>query len=469
MDIYILNRNYKKIQDRLQHELPGYNVRVYPNVEDFLDYVKKTAVIADMLIVTDMGVLRDDIDMDTSALNLKHLLDYEFFDPKTVIFMNKKENESLLSKYEFIKRKLVSEKREAEIITQPTLELDDIRAVITRNTTSFKPLSTNKKAVVQVKRGARTITSTVLPVYSGEGTVAVELNKVDAIGQIVKLNHKDNETIIKGEGEEYPIEELPEDFEMSFEEVPKAPKSVKYITVTGDGGSGVSTTALTLALNGSQEAKTLLIDADTYLGLSNLIEQKIPGGKYYEIDLEKITEEKDTAIEDLILTTSTPNLHVMTITLPTVRAVGTEAIEYIILNLLSMLEDNYKYVIIDLPFRVINNYATLLSKSDLILASCPPYLNKLVALLGYIRTSKVIRNTKAYKNNLMMAYMTGTPDLNGLGPITIREFNAYSNDILNRVIPCTNPYVCMDNQYICLDRFHAILDKANKIFSKEED
>lgn len=469
MDIYILNKNNRKIQDKLERELPGYNMRVFPTVESFYEYVTHTAVLADMFIITDGGITRDDgVEVSSSFSVLHKLFEYEYFDPKTTVFLNKADNLEHKSKYEFLQKKLIEKGKDVSLISKNIVEVDDLRDIITQSTITFKPRVTNQKAVVQVKRGARTLSTKVLPTYSTDETIAIALHKIDTVSQIVKENHKDNKTPLTVEDESAnTIEELPSDFDITFQEVKPEYRHVKYIAVTGDGGTGVSTTALTLALNGCLEDRTLLIDADTYLGLSNLVENVLPANHFYNIDLERILIDKDDAISDVLNSDNMQNLHIMTITLPTIRAVGMDAMEYMILNLLTLIQDNYKYIIIDLPFRVINQYATLLSKADVIMASCPPYLNKVVGLLGAVKRSEIIQSTKAYKDGLFMTYMTGMPDLNGFNPISIKEFTVYADNFLQREVPCINPYICMDNQYVAQDRFRAIIDRADMIFNKK--
>lgn len=465
MVIHILNRNVKKIEDKMSIDLPGYTIKVFPSAVDYLSYVKHSAAMLDMFIVTDGGVSGGDYDINENISCLKEVFNFDLFTPDIIVFMNAKDKQEQYDKYAYLQKMLSKMNVPSTIEQFDVLDFNSVYDIITRNTMTYSPTVSDKKVVVQVDRGSKAISTKIIPELSSTNTVAIELG-VDSMTDIIKNNGKDNSEPIVGNIKEDKIKPIPEDFDIDLDFTKGKERHVKYIVVTGLGGSGVSTTALTMAETGAQEGKVLLIDANTSMGLSHIVEKVLPSKSYLEISLEKLILERDLAIDKYKNNyVNSPNLHIMVGTLPAIRSIGKGPVEYLILNFLSMVEEQYEYIVIDLPLDYLENFSVLLSRADLILASSAPYLHKLVPLIMSIKNSLILK-TKAYGQGLVFGYMTGQPDLNELAMTTIKEFKLYCNNILGKELQCTRSYICEENNYIANEHFRGIIDKADSILNK---
>lgn len=468
MNVHIINPHKVEIDRALRVELPGVTIKIFANAVEYAEYVFMSAALLDMLIITDSGMVSEDSKVDENFASLKRVFNYDLFTCDTIICLNKTGNEEHKSKYEYLRSFLNLSNRNLEILEKSKVDIETIKQIITRNTAVYKPLVTNKKAVIQIDRNSKAVSSRVIPEASTDNAIAVELN-VDTTEQLIKLNNRKNAQKIKVEDESLEeIDELLWEDELSFESLTPTRKHIKYIVTTGLGGSGVSTTALIMAMTGSTEGKTLLIDANPGLGLSYIVEGKIPNSKYLEFSIEDIIAKRDDIMTNYMnLDLKNKDLHIMVSTLPALRSMGEGVIEYIILNLLSLIEDQYKYIVIDLPLSITRQYTTLLDKADVIITSSAPYKHKYIPLLQQIKTS-IITKTRAYDRGTFFNFFTGAPDLNRLDTSSIKEFSMFSKKILGKAIRCTRSFPCSDNQYVANDIFRGIVDISEDIVNAEE-
>lgn len=463
MRVVIINKNDKVLLAKLTDQLPGYQIEVYPTVKEYQDYLVKSSDRADLFIMTDNGV-GDNI--DRGIVTLSEISNYKLFKPKEVVMLNKEDNTILYNKYEFIREDFLQRSINCIIIRKPEVFIDDIRLAIVERVSNFNPNERHKRAVVQVKRGSNELGDRIIPKYSTGNSMLVEMYTPTVPTETIKEQYKDNKVFIFQDDEmEEEIEPLDS---LNIEIVEEVRHDlVKYIQVSSNPNSGGSTTALIMAKSGAEEGKTLLVDLSYSLGLSYLAEVNLHPEEYTEIDLTEMVISRSDKLDYLRDKANTEvNLHIMRITLPVIREVGYGVLEYLVSNMLTLIEHNYRYIILDIPLELNKYYNSLSSKVDLLIPVSPPYLNNYIPMLNKLKENS--GDTATFKNSQMVIFMSGLPNQNGIAPVSRNILRDYTKSILNKDIPITAIHISNKRNYVQSHIFREIIDMGNRFLSREE-
>lgn len=463
MKIVILARKANEIKQDLDAMLPGNVISAYEDVHILHDYVYKTVLQANIMIVEDEGVASENNILQGFS-DLMDILEYKFTNVEKVIFLNKPSNPQYLEKYKYIESvfKKLNEAPD-RLIQLPDIVISTmehttmtVKSLILSFDTSYDVPSTDDVCVIQKPRKASVVRSKIIEEEQTDAEYYASFNKFDS---------SEIKSSFKGNTEPFPLNKVTplDEIQVSSDEIlsQKILKlKDKYLAITGVENSGVSTTSLVLANSATEFGKVLLIDLDIdNMGLSYLAEQLYMNKEEYSdkvncIDLTQVIIEDYSTVEKQ--TYSTCPLHIMTIKLPLVDTL--KDIEFLIINMLSLISDRYDYVLFDLPLRVLSHYPVLLSKFvDKLVITNIPYLNKTVSTLRQIRNSSIPYLT-CYKKDKVVAFSIGMSDKNGLLPITKDIYKKYSNFILGKAVQCTGIFTLKSRDYFKPSIFKEIID-----------
>lgn len=462
MRVVIINKNVDVIKAKLSEQLPGYKIEVYESIHTYNEYLKRSADRADVFIMTDNGIGDN---LDKGIITFSDISIYKLFKPKNVIILNRETNSVLFKKYEFVQADFRKRGIECTIVRKADVTLEDIKVAITDRVQIYNPNARNQKAIIQVRRGTQGLGSKILPIYSTEETMLVELNTPTVPKETIKNQYMNNTVPVFSDSDEQQLQSL-ENMEIELVEEINA-DLVKYIQVSSNANSGASTTAMILAKSGAEEGKTLLVDLSYSLGLSYLAETNLHPNEYVEIDLTEMAKSRSDKVDYIIeKASSQERLHIMRSTLPLVREVGYGVLQYLVANVLSLIEHNYKYIILDMPFDIASNYQALSPKVDLIIAVSPPYMSNFVPMIS--KLSETLGGTYAYKNNRILIFIAGIPNFNGLQPVSRTILNEYTQNLTGKQIPITAIHVSNTQNYVQSHIFREIIEAGNELMSREQ-
>ena len=367
----------------------GYtNVNVYPNIVELRDYVLGTEDVEGRPLKIDKLMLLDDgfgvsgSFVSASFTSFIELCKAKFFNVKYIIYVNKTENVVHREYLDFlIENKEITQ--DIKVVTTDVITPDIISDAISITKTYNTSGDVEYSRIIKKRRGSREISTGLIPKFSTDKTLLVELPtaKPSNLDNILKsaIPNKILQDDYKDMLSEEPTEELNIDGIELKHSNPIIRRRIKNICVTGESKSGVSTTALTLAKTASTEDKTLLIDLNwDNLGLTYTVKSLMKN----DADIELI--ELSSLIEDIDLLNvksfSKKMLHVICLSLPVKESFTESQLELLIMNVLNIIGARYNTIIFDIPAKSTKNMFNIMNVSDRIFLCTPPHLNNLVSL-----------------------------------------------------------------------------------------
>lgn len=359
----------------IRRELHGrlaYDIDAFRTAADVLEALQNHPISTTILVITDTGISPDAYGQYQGKADLKNLLQYVTFRADRVIYLNKsgdgrntKTDSQLRDSVEFILNEYAE--AEVEVYSEPEYRIERIKEIIL--TSKFNKDRHPEMGEVIIKR-------------RGTKEVSAELIKEENITApkviyhpLAKQEHVNKLTIDReiptDIGEDMPVIGGPEqDYVMDMLK-PERKLKEKIIAVTGLRGTGVTTTALTLANTLSEIHKVLIIDLNIYnLGMSHTI-TKMKNEKLFNIGLPEIlknrmNERPINKIKDVIVNGKT--LHALTLNKDLFELT---CIDMIILNIVDAIGIEYDYIILDVP--LIEETPYLMNLPDLFVICTPPF------------------------------------------------------------------------------------------------
>lgn len=484
MRIVIVAVGAENIKANLDTMLPGNTITAYNSIYALYDFVSKSAVRADALVIDDKGVFphpltdRNVREYNNAFAVLDDLFHIRYLEAKKVYFLNKTSNANYMEKYKFIQESVRKSRPKNEprdemqfyISTQEEHRVTDIKKLLMSFDKMYKSES-SRNAIVQKKRGEDLSTSSILEEFETDETIVTRYRDVGRIDRVqVKEAFRNNINPIDiGE----PVIEIPKiEYVQDSDEVTEKKIEDKMVLVTGTANSGVTTTTMMLGHSAlGFGGKVLLVDLNVdNMGLSYLASEILyPNARKHHTDLLDGEQPKDDDVTILDMTEvykdsplylerealSSNRLHILTISLPLINAV--RDIQFMVINLIERIAHNYRYVIFDVPLKCLENYTVLANRYiDRVVLTNVPYMNKMVSALSELRRS-YLPNMRAFKNSKTVALSIGMADRNGMDPISREIYKTYSEHFLGMAIPCTGIFSMQRRDYYKPNIFNEIM------------
>lgn len=380
-----------------------------------------------------------------------------FLSVERLLFLNNpNKNHNIFQIAQYVTEEVnIKGRAKAEIKTRDSFSVEEVKSFIIEFKGDYTDVNPEYKYVIRKKR-SESINNAVLPNLSTDRVLIADYAEMNIEKERIKKQSKE---ITKGEE----LEELvspDQEIQTIDIMVPDWIRELnnndnKFIGVAGESKSGTSTSALIIASSASEIDKTLLVDMNfSNLGLSYLVEKTIIESEVNNIIMSELIKGGTTTNESGLRILKNESmkkekLHILTLDLTTTQLLVTERdFCFYLKNLLSSIENNYRFIVFDIPLDRIKDFRPIVDRLDKMILVSPPYMNNIVSTLTCLtqeETNKTpIFNRVTEGKNLRDVILMRTdvfPIVHpNIKPITTRLINSKATTLIDRTMPVTGVY-----------------------------
>ena len=360
----IIGSEAKDIQRDI-HKRISYQTETYKDMNEILTALEEHPISTNILMFTDTGISADAHGQYQGKADLKKLVTYVTFKADRIIYLNKSTNKNLLESVDFILKEYAT--AEIEIYSEDAFRIERVKEIVL-STKFLKEKEPVMGEVIIKKRGSKEVSAELI----GESNITAPKVIYHPLAMVERPAPPRSRREISSDVDLDRYDGDIEDRDYSIDILrPERKIKEKIIAVTGIRGSGVTSTAFTLANTLSELHKVLIVDLNVYnLGLSHIV-TKVENEKLFRIDLPKIIARRfdkrpSEEIKNMVVNGKT--LHCLTLDRDLFELA---CMDMVILNIIDMVGSEYDYIVLDIP--LIEESPYLLNLPDLFILCAPPF------------------------------------------------------------------------------------------------
>ena len=378
-----------------------YDVRAYNTINEVYREIEKIPMACNIMLIMDDGVIQSPDDYYSGTSTLKKLVQFPTLKVDRYLYLSYSFNQEVCDKVSFILEQFKDKSSVVDVRTAPDWKLMKIKEAILHESKD-RETQILKSEIIIKPRGAvevKTREVTEMPHATPKITkhyLASESKQTITNKKRIEINPDAEQPEL---GEDVDISDSDKDILRKIATENKRIIQERVIAVTGCRGSGITTTAMTLANTLADSHKVLMIDINNNNLSLSLSAVKSDNPKICSIPLYQIVENRRREnpidrLKEISIDMGNKPLHVLSLHK---SMMDLESLDFLLLNIIEGLRLEYSYVILDIPN--IELHQELCSIIDLILICTAPFapnveeLKKKMKLISNLDKRKVLIRT----------------------------------------------------------------------------